>query len=241
LDVGAGADAAGLCFLTRVPAAHVTAIEIDEKQCALASENAARNGFAGRFETISADVTAPAEVLAKAGFVREAYDHVMANPPFHLRGSVRETPDPSRLTAHVIERGALERWVRFLVTASAPKGTVTLIHRAERLGQLLELLKHRFGDLAVYPLFPKAGEPAGRVIVRGRKNKGRKNKSGGMRLLPGLVLHHADGAYTEEAEQVLRHGKALSLATKKGRRPGGEDGSPGVPEREGGSRARKDA
>jgi hypothetical protein len=32
-----------------------------------------------------------------------------------------------------------------------------------------------------------------------------------MRLLPGLVLHEADGSYTAKAEAVLRHAQALEL------------------------------
>lgn len=222
LDAGAGTGTAGLCVLARVHEAKVTAVEIDGAQCALARENATQNGFADRFVAIAADLTAPAKVLANAGFQREGYDHVMVNPPFYLEGSVRETPDASRLTAHVMARGELVRWVRFLTTAAAPRGTITLIHRADCLGVLLELLGDRLGDLAVYPLFPKAKEPAGRVILQGRKNS-RAN----MRLLPGLVLHEADGTYTQEADSVLRGGAALDLTSqKKGRRPGGKGGSP---------------
>ena len=206
LDAGAGAGVAGLCLLARVPDARVTAIEIDASQGALALVNAERNGFSGRFEAIAADLTAPAKALETAGLVREGYDHVLANPPFYEEGSVRATPDTARKTAHVMGRGELERWVRFLTTAAAAKGTVTVVHRADQLGLLLELLEDRFGDLAVYPLFPQTDEPAGRVIVQGRKNSRAK-----MRLLPGLVLHEPGGAYTKEAEAVLRGGAALSL------------------------------
>lgn len=207
LDAGAGTGAAGLCVLARVPGARITAIEIDARQCALAGENAVRNGLADRFEALAADLTAPAKTLANAGFVREGYDHVMANPPFHVKGSVRATPDAARSTAHVMAHGELERWVRFLSTASAPKGTVTVIHRADRLGLLLSLFQERFGGVAICPLFPKAGEPAGRVVVQGRKNS-----RAGARLLSGLVVHDATGAYTDEAEAVLRGGAPLHLA-----------------------------
>lgn len=208
LDAGAGAGTAGLCVLARVPETRVTAVEIDQGQCALARTNAVRNGFEARFQAIGADLTAPSKVLSEAGLVREAYDHVMANPPFYAEGSVRVAPDPSRAAAHVMPDGELARWARFLATMAAPKGTVTMIHRAHHLGNLLEALKDRFGDLAIYPLFPKPGAAAGRVIVRGRKNS-----RAGLRLLPGLVLHEAGGAYTREAEAILRGGAALSLDT----------------------------
>jgi tRNA1(Val) A37 N6-methylase TrmN6 len=116
-------------------------------------------------------------------------------------------------------RGALAKWVRFLTTMAAPKGTLTLIHRAECLGALLSLLEGRFGDVTVFPLFPTAGEPATRIIIQARKGS-----RAGLKVLPGLVLHGPGGAYTKQAEAVLRGGEALALAgaaKKKGRRPGG--------------------
>ena len=236
LDVGAGVGVAGLCVLARVPKVTVTAVEIDAKQCALAVDNAARNGLAERFSGIAADVTAPAKALREAGLVREGYDQVMANPPFYREGAVRAAPDAARAAAHVMPRDALGRWLRFLTTMCAPKGMLTMIHRADSLGLLLELLEDRFGALAVFPLFPEADEPASRIIVQGRKGS-----RAGIRLLSGLVLHGADGAYTAQAEAVLRGGEALDLGAPKGQgcRPGGKGGSPKLTEREESSRDRK--
>jgi tRNA1(Val) A37 N6-methylase TrmN6 len=237
LDVGAGVGVAGLCVLARIPEAAVTAVEIDAGQCALAVENAARNGLADRFAAIEADITTPANALREAGLVREGYAHVLANPPFYREGAVRPAPDAARAAAHVMPRDALGRWVRFLTTMCAPKGTLTVIHRADSLGLLLDLLQDRFGDIAVFPLFPKADEPAARIVVQGRKGS-----RAGTRLLSGLVLHAPDGAYTAEAEAVLRGGAGLDLGAQqkgRGRRPGGKDGSPDLPEREESSRARK--
>lgn len=234
LDVGAGVGVAGLCVLAREPRVEVTTVEIDPELCALATANGDRNGVAGQFTVIEADVTAPAKLLSAAGLVREGYDHVIANPPFYADGAVRTAP--ARAKAHVMGRDALQSWGRFLTTMAAPRGTLTLIHRPESLSELLKLLDGRFGDIAVFPLFPKEGEPATRVIVQARKGS-----RAPMRLLHGLVLHGPDGAYTAAAETVLRKGGALFLGDKKrkGRRPGGKDGSPISPEHEESSRARK--
>ena len=237
LDAGAGVGVAGLCLLVRVPGLDVTAVEIDAGLCALAAKNAERNGVAGRFTIVAADVTAPDKVLRAAGLVREGYGHVMANPPFYAEGTVRPAPHAMRAAAHVMGSGALAAWVRFLTAMAAPGGRLTLIHRPDCLHALLELLQGRFGDVSVFPLFPKAGEPASRIIVTGRKGS-----RAGLRLLPGLVLHRPDGAYTAEAEAVLREGEALCVGRApkgKSRRPGGSGGGPGSPEREESSRASK--
>jgi tRNA1Val (adenine37-N6)-methyltransferase len=61
--------------------------------------------------------------------------------------------------------------------------------------------------ISVLPLWPKAGEPAKRVIVQ----VCRASRAPFL-LLPGLVLHQQDGASTPEAEAVLRRGAALALS-----------------------------
>jgi tRNA1(Val) A37 N6-methylase TrmN6 len=206
LDGGAGVGVAGLCLLARVPDLEVTAVEIDVSLCAMAEANAARNGFASSLQAINADVTWRQKDLRAKGLVRESYNQVIANPPFHAEGTVRTAPDRAKADAHVMQDDALEAWLRFLAAMAAPKARLTLIHRPECLGALLAGLDRRFGDIAVFPLFPKAGQPATRIIVQGRKGS-----RAGLVLLPGLVLHKPDGRYTAEAEAVLREGEALTL------------------------------
>jgi tRNA1(Val) A37 N6-methylase TrmN6 len=58
----------------------------------------------------------------------------------------------------------------------------------------------------VLPLWPGEGKAAKRVIVAGRKGS-----AAPLALRPGLVLHRPDGAYTREAETILRGGAALDL------------------------------
>jgi tRNA1(Val) A37 N6-methylase TrmN6 len=206
LDAGAGVGVAGLCLLARFPQINVTAVDIDEAACTLAEANAARNRFAGQFRAMTADLTAPAEALFAKGLVREGYDQVMANPPFYPEGTVRPAPDRARAAAHIMRGGALEPWIRFLATFTAPKGRVTLIHTPQVLSDLLPLLDRRFGSVTLFPLFPKECEPALRVILQARKGS-----RAGLRLVPGLVLHEPDGRYTAKAEAVLRNGEALEL------------------------------
>lgn len=204
LDAGAGVGVAGLCLLARIPGISVTAVEIDSGLCALAQANAARNGFADHFMVIAADVMVPQKSLGAKGLVAEGYHHVMANPPYHAEGSVRTAPE--RSSAHVMREGGMEAWLRFLVRMTAAKGTLTLIHLPERLPHLISLLEGSCGGISVFPLFPTKGAAASRIIVQARKGS-----RAPLRLLPGLVLHGPDGAYTARAESVLREGAGLDL------------------------------
>jgi tRNA1(Val) A37 N6-methylase TrmN6 len=206
LDIGAGSGVAGLCLLARVQGVDVTAVEIDASLAALAARNAAANGFAAQFRSIAADVTSPGKALAASGLKRESYQHLMANPPFYAERSVRAAPDSARAIAHVMRDGGLAAWVRFFAAMAAPNAFLTMIYRPDCLGELLALLEGRFGSVAVFPLFPRSGETATRIIVQAKKGS-----RAGLSVLPGLVLHDSAGGYTDAAEAVLRGGAALSL------------------------------
>ena len=205
LDVGAGVGVAGLALLARVPECKVTALERDPTLCELAERNAAFNGISPHFTVICGDITARSPSLLAKGILREGYDHVMANPPFHSEGTVRTAAE--KRAAHEMKPGELEGWLRFMTTAAAPKAPLTLIHRPEALREILTLMQERFGEITIFPLFPKEGAAASRIIVQGRKGT-----RGAPKLRRGLVLHRSDGSYTDAAEAVLRHGEKLDLA-----------------------------
>jgi tRNA1(Val) A37 N6-methylase TrmN6 len=201
LDVGCGVGAAALCLATRVGDCRVTGIERDRELVRLANDNVTLNGLAGRVAVMVGNLLAPPPRLEPGGF-----DHVLANPPHLAAGTATPPPDPARAAAHVEGEADLAAWMRFLLTMARPKGTVTVIHRADRLDALLAQLSGRAGEIVVFPLWPGAGKAAKRVIVRARKGTATPT-----RLSPGLVLHEPDGRYTAAAEAVLREGAGLAL------------------------------
>ena len=204
LEAGCGAGVASLCLLARVSGVAVTGVEADPALAALARENAAANGFGECFEAIAGDVTAPWSAL-EGRLRREAYDHVIANPPFYVHGRARLSKDGRNARSRAMEAGSLGIWLRFLASAAKPGGTATVIHTAEAVPQLLDAFEGRFGALRLIPLYPKAGVPAIRAILSGTKGS-----RGPFSLAPGVVLHEEDGTPTSAAKAILRDGVALS-------------------------------
>ena len=95
--------------------------------------------------------------------------------------------------------------MRFAVNMLRPKGSLTVIYRADRLDDLLAALHKKVGEILIIPLWPKHGRAAKRVLV-----KGRKGIATPLTLSAGLVLHEEDGRYTQLADDVLRRGAAIS-------------------------------
>lgn len=208
LDAGAGVGVVGLCIARRVGTAQVTLVESEPHLVALARANVARNDLSERVGVIEADVTGPASDLATAGLAPDTFDHVVANPPYYVEGRGRRARHAIKAAAHAMAAGSLARWVRFLTRVSLPGGTLTIVHRPDALNDLTKLLEGRFGELKVLPLHPRAGEPAIRIIVQGRKGS-----RAPLRLLSGVVLHEEDGhSFRPEVARVLRQPAALPLA-----------------------------
>jgi tRNA1(Val) A37 N6-methylase TrmN6 len=198
LDLGAGAGAAALCLAERVPGCRVDCLEAQEDLARLAAENVSANGLDRRIIVHVGDLRRPPSDLPRAGF-----DHVLMNPPHVPVEAADAPPDQAKRKATVDEIG-IAAWLDAALRFLKPRGRLTLIHRADRLDELIVALSERMGEIAVIPLWPKAGEAARRVILRARK--GAKSPA---KLAPGLVLHDADGKFTAEAEAVLREGAAL--------------------------------
>lgn len=201
LDVGSGTGAAALCLARRVAGCRVVGLEKNESLAALADENVSANRLAWRVRIVPGDVLAPPASL-KPG----TYHHVIVNPPYLGAGRARASPLAGRQEARIEGSAGLADWVRLSLAMLRRGGCLSVIHRADRLNELLGCLAEGAGDIVIFPLWPKKNRPAKRVIVQARKGVGTP-----LRLVPGLVLHQADGGYTAEARAVLWDGAALEI------------------------------
>ena len=202
LDLGAGAGAASLCLARRVPECRVTGLEIDPALVALARTNAAENGLGEWLEFLAGNVAAPPFELRPGSF-----DAVMLNPPYRPEESGTPSPHEMKQRANAEGEADLGVWLGTALEMVKQKGSIVLVHRADRFDEITARLHGKAGEIAILPLWPKAGKPARRFILRARKGI-----RTGAALLPGLVLHAAEGKYTEAAEAVLRDGAALDFA-----------------------------
>ena len=196
LDLGAGVGAVGLCIARRVAGCLITGIELQPELAALAERNAALNGVSERVRTIVHDLARP--LPQELG----PFDHVATNPPYLAAAVADPSPDASKALATVESTAPLARWLAVATAALKPAGTLTVIHRSDRLDEITDhLVRLGWGDVAVKPLMP-----AQRVLVQARRAT-----MPDRRVALPLVLHRPEGGYTDEAEAILRHGQPLAF------------------------------
>jgi len=199
-EFGAGVGAASLALLARIPDVHATLFEIDEKLCALARENLARNHMSHRAQVIHCDVMTEAADSPPRSM--DIFHHIFMNPPFN-DASLQASPDPARRQAHAGSEELLQNWVRRAWQMLDNSGAVTLIWRAEALESVLNALQPQFGGISIIPVYPAPDRAVIRIIVTGRKND-----RSPLRIQPSLTLNDRDQKPTLEAENILRHGGA---------------------------------
>src|SRR6185295_14148243 len=106
--------------------------------------NAQANGFAARVTAVVLDVCAPARAFAAAGLGPETVMRVLMNPPFNDPARQRTSPDRARRLAHAAPRALLATWVKTAARLLRPRGTLTLIWRADGLAEVLAAIERGF-------------------------------------------------------------------------------------------------
>ncbi|MDR3374297.1 MAG: methyltransferase [Ancalomicrobiaceae bacterium] len=209
VDLGAGVGTAGMAAAARAPGIEVMLVERDSVALDLARANLARPAnaaFSSRCRVVAADISQPMTSREAAGLSREIAAHVLINPPFWPPRSVRRSPAETRAVAHVLAAGGLEEWARVAVSLLEPRGRLTIIYKGDGLAELLPVMADRVGEISIFPLFPRAGVAAHRLIVSGVKGS-----RAAPRLLPGMVLHPGGtGRYLPEADAILRGERGLT-------------------------------
>lgn len=199
LDVGAGAGTAAFCLAFRQPGVSIEGVDRQPAYVELSQRNARRNRLAwmGHCADIRA---APLSLRATV------YDHILSNPPFYPPDASLALDSAAKDAAYR-ESATLGEWLDFCLKRLKPKGALTLIHRAERAPEILAALAGRAGDVRLFPLWPRRGAAAKRLIIRAVKDS-----RAPFRLEAGLVLHPQTGeGFTPEADAVLRGGAALEF------------------------------
>lgn len=204
LELGCGIGVAALCLAHRIPGIAITGLEVQAFYAELARKNAIKNGidltiYEGAVENIPKDLR------------QHSFDHVMFNPPFFKNTEGTAPVDSEKSIAHMTNL-TISDWISAGIKRLKPMGYLTFIHHAGVLSEALRCLHGQAGDICIKPLTARPGMPAKRIILRCRKGA-----QGPLTLLSPLIIHPAqhhhedEGAFTIEADQILRYGSALRM------------------------------
>ena len=204
-DLGAGAGAAGLAAASRCPGAQVVLVERSEEMADHARRtlaHPANSRIAGRACVLAADVTLTGKARLAAGLADASFDFALMNPPFNERVD-RASPDELRRSAHVMEDGLFESWLRTAAAIVRPRGGLALIARPQSLPAILAALQGRFGDARIVPILPRSEEPAIRIVLRAVRGS-----RAPLQLMPPLAVHDPGSDRFAPHADAINNGRA---------------------------------
>ena len=189
LDIGTGNAPIPLILSTRTKA-KIFGIEIQKDIYDLAQESIQINNLQDQIKLINDDVHNIGQYF-KYGF----FDVIVSNPPyFRVKEKSKINEDIHKTIARHELKLDLEDIVKISSLYLKNGGILAIVHRSERLIELITLFKkYKIEPKKIQLIYPKIGEESNIVLIEGRKGG---NK--GLKILPSIIAHNNDGTYSNE-------------------------------------------
>jgi len=199
MDFGTG-NAPIPLFLSLKTDKPIIGVEIQSEVCDMALRSVALNHLEHQIVILNADIKNLHELYPPG-----SVDFITCNPPFfkYQPDSRVNKNDFLTIARHEvrIDLDAILVQARRLLS---PNGILCMIHRAERLEEIVALLhEHRFALKRMRFVYPKKGRNANSVLVEAHAG----GAAGSLKLLEPLVIFEESGKYTPEVLEIFRFGK----------------------------------
>ncbi|QGU00579.1 hypothetical protein SYNTR_1985 [Candidatus Syntrophocurvum alkaliphilum] len=190
VDLGSGSGVIPIILSQRQRKMKIIGIEMQPEMVARAKRSLLINELEERIEFIKTDVKNMEKEL-KGGFV----DLVVSNPPFwrDKEGKISLNKEEA-IARHELEINA-EQIITKASYLLKNLGKLAIIHRADRLNELLELFNsNKIAVKKIQMVHPFINKDAKMVLIEGQKNA----KNSGVIIKPPIIIYNQPGEYTQE-------------------------------------------
>ncbi|EHV5272890.1 tRNA1(Val) (adenine(37)-N6)-methyltransferase [Staphylococcus pseudintermedius] len=171
----------------------ITGVEIQPQLVNMAVRSVQYNHLEDRITMVEMDINALIQAYSPAQF-----DLITCNPPYFKANQTNQ----HQLEAHKIARHeiycTLDDCLRVSNHLLKEGGRVVMVHRAERMLDLFESMRHyRIEPKRLHMIFSKPGKAAQTIVVEGRKG-GRQ----GLDIAPPFYIYDEQGDYAPEMKEI---------------------------------------
>ena len=191
LGTGSGIIATLLCGKTEIE--EIIGVEIQKDVSDMAKRSIELNNLEDRFKILNEDLKIIDTIIPK-----QSIDVIVTNPPYKKCNTGIINDDKNKLISRHEVECSLDDIVRVANSILKDKGEFYMVHRPERLPEIITILKK-------YKLEPKILR-----LIQGRQNlkpnllliKAVKNANEFLEVQNTLVVYNDDGSYTDEILKI---------------------------------------
>lgn len=184
-------------FLSLKTKAHIIGIELQDQIADMANRSVELNGLEKQIEIQTEDVKHIGEKVGK-----NIFDIVCANPPYfkYLPTSNINKNEQLTIARHEV-RLTLEDLIKEAKGLLKNKGHFYLVHRAERLQEIVKLLsENKLNVKRLQFVFAKQSTTDAMLVLI----EAQKESKATLHVLQPIYIHNEDGSYTEEILEIFR-------------------------------------
>lgn len=133
---------------------------------------------------------------------KHKFDLVTCNPPFFKIGDNNINPSDAKAIARHEVLATLDDIVKEAASLLAPKGRFAMVHRPDRLVEILETFKkYKIEPKRLQFVYPKMNKECNHILIEGIKD----GSSDGLRILPPLYVYKDDNKWTNEVLKIYNY------------------------------------
>lgn len=196
IDLGCGNLPMPLIINYLYPEKEIIGIELQKEIYDLAIETLKINNLENKIKVLNIDIKD-----IKSYFNSESFDIVISNPPYFNKNEQTKINDNKvkSIARHEIAI-TLEEIIEKASFLLKNKGKFGLVHRTERLDDVIILLKkYNIEPKKIQFIYPKIDKPSNLFLLEGVKNTGK-----GIKVLKPLIVHDKKNNYSQEIKEIFK-------------------------------------
>ncbi|MDO4732868.1 MAG: tRNA1(Val) (adenine(37)-N6)-methyltransferase [Bacillota bacterium] len=193
IDLGTGTAVIPLLLAAKEPKCRIQALELMPAMAAMARRSVILNGLNEQIQVQEGDIRQAAELYGRA-----AFDVAVSNPPYYKVGAGKVSSDPLRAAARSESFCSLSELLDTAAALLKPLGRFYVVHRAERLEELLvSAEKRRLHCCRLRMVHPRAEKEANLLLAQ--FSLGRR---GQLHVEAPLMVYQAENIYSDEMKLI---------------------------------------
>ena len=193
LDLGTGTGIIPILLCGKTELKKVIGVEIQEEVAKMAKKSILLNGLEGRFEILNCNIKELNKIYKK-----QTFDVIVTNPPYKKQDSGIVNENEKKVISRHEITANLEDFIKIAKDLLKDKGEIYMVHRPERLVDILELMrKYRIEPKVLKMVCPNKNKEPNLVLI-----KGVKNAKPFLKIEKNLYVYDTENKYTKEILEI---------------------------------------